>query len=66
MEKIEDEVDFLKEFRLYQNFPNPFNATTHIPIVVTHSANIKITVLNLLGQEIAILSDRIYKRGVYK
>ncbi len=62
---IDNPCTIPEEIVLKPNYPNPFNATTHIPIVVTHSANIKITVLNLLGQEIAILSDRIYKRGEY-
>lgn len=61
----EENIQIQKNFKLGNNYPNPFNATTHIPIVVPHTANIKITVLNLLGQEIAILNDRIYKRGEY-
>ncbi len=40
-------------FSLYQNYPNPFNAETRINYIIPKAAHVKLSIYNLLGQEIA-------------
>ncbi|KPL13870.1 MAG: hypothetical protein AMS26_12785 [Bacteroides sp. SM23_62] len=41
-----------KEYALGKNFPNPFNPTTTIPVIVPEKSNITLSVYNLLGQQV--------------
>ena len=40
-------------FKLEQNYPNPFNPTTKINYSIAKTSNVKITVFNILGKEVA-------------
>ncbi len=44
--------DLPREFDLRQNYPNPFNPSTNIEFDVPKKAHIKLTVFNVLGQEV--------------
>lgn len=52
-------------FKLHKNSPNPFNPSTTIPFDVARAARVKICVYNVLGQEVATLTDRYYDAGQY-
>jgi hypothetical protein len=43
--------------RLNQNYPNPFNALTTISFDLRTATNIRLTVYNTLGQQVALLLD---------
>jgi 1,4-alpha-glucan branching enzyme len=50
-------------FRLYQNFPNPFNPTTTIRFDVPAAGNVTLKIYNVLGQEIRTLVDEFRAAG---
>jgi len=53
------------DYVLYQNYPNPFNPVTDIKFDITKSTNVKLTVVNLLGQEVEILVNQNLVAGSY-
>jgi aminopeptidase N len=53
-------------FTLNQNYPNPFNPSTTIRFEVPKSSRIKLTVYNMLGKAVRVLSDAIFEEGVYE
>jgi phosphatidylserine/phosphatidylglycerophosphate/cardiolipin synthase-like enzyme len=54
-----------KEFRLAQNFPNPFNPSTRIGFDVATAGPVTLTVYDLLGREVAVLLDEPLAPGRY-
>jgi len=52
--------------RLFENYPNPFNASTVIQYHVPEASDLKIVVYNILGKEIATLVDRHHKAGIFR
>lgn len=64
---ISDKTTNLPEdFRLGQNFPNPFNPVTTIEYQIPHSCRTKIVVYNALGQEVANLIDEEKMAGTFR
>jgi len=60
-----------KEFNLYQNFPNPFNPVTRIRFDVAakvrrETANVEMTIFDILGKEVEILVNEELKPGTYE
>ena len=52
-------------FRLHQNFPNPFNPGTHILYTLRVTASVTLTVYDLLGREVRMLTNATQQPGVY-
>ena len=50
-------------YRLYQNFPNPFNNLTEIRFDISKTEKIELAIYNILGQKIVSLANRAYNPG---
>jgi hypothetical protein len=50
-------------FTVSQNYPNPFNSSTTIVYDVPQAAKVRIGVMNVLGEEVAVLVDEEKLRG---
>jgi Zn-dependent metalloprotease len=44
-------------------YPNPFNAMTRISFELQNRAAVRLTVLNILGQEVATIAENVYASG---
>ncbi len=54
-----------REFRLQDNYPNPFNAGTTIRFALPREANVQLALYNTLGQKIKTLAAKNYPAGVH-
>jgi energy-converting hydrogenase Eha subunit E len=50
-------------YSLSQNYPNPFNPSTEIAFALPAKADVKLTIYNILGQEVTRLIDREMSAG---
>lgn len=55
-----------KEFRLFNNFPNPFNPSTKIRFDIPKNTNVKISVYDLTGRVISQLVNDNFNAGSYE
>ena len=62
---IEIDVGTPIDYELSQNYPNPFNPSTTIRFSLAQSGNVKLTVYNLLGEQVAELVNGLKEGGVH-
>lgn len=60
---VEDES--ILDYKLYANYPNPFNPTTRIDFQIPKNDFINLSVYNTLGQQVAILVNNTLAKGKY-
>jgi hypothetical protein len=53
-------------FNLKQNYPNPFNPSTTIEYSIPKASNVKITIYNILGDVVNVISNSFREVGTYK
>lgn len=52
-------------YELNQNYPNPFNPTTTISFTLSKVENVRLTVYNIIGQEVASLVNEQMNAGLH-
>ncbi len=57
--------DELKTFALGQAFPNPFNPSAQISFSLDRTADARLSVYNVIGQEVAVLVDGLLESGAH-
>jgi photosystem II stability/assembly factor-like uncharacterized protein len=55
----------LEEIALYPNYPNPFNVSTTFRFYMPEKRSVNLTVYNMLGQQVCVLSDDYRDRGFH-
>ncbi len=50
-------------FELSQNYPNPFNPVTHISYTLPVTCQVKLSVFNVLGEEVSTLVNNVVTSG---
>ena len=61
-----DDVLNPTKFSLSPAYPNPFNPVTHLDLKIPVSEKVKITIVDILGREVAILQNGLMVPGQYK
>lgn len=60
---VDGEPQVMREFSLEQNYPNPFNPSTKLTYTLPEATDIRLSVYNLLGQEIMVLENGLKNAG---
>jgi hypothetical protein len=62
---VEVDLGIPNKFELSQNYPNPFNPNTTIKFSMPEAGNVKLTIYNILGQEVKTLVNEYKEAGLY-
>lgn len=62
---VDNTCSLPEDFALLQNYPNPFNSGTTIRFMLVESAEVQLTIYDLLGREIQTLIDDFRQAGVH-
>lgn len=66
LSNVEDGRAGAAQVQLYQNYPNPFNASTSISFRIASSSFVSLTLLDVLGREVATLVNQRLQAGTYR
>ena len=55
-----------EDYKLYQNFPNPFNPVTKISYKIQKEGTVSLKVYNLVGQVVGTLVNEKQNAGTYE
>lgn len=55
-----------KVYKLYSNFPNPFNPSTRIAFELPKASHVTLIIYDVLGREVTEMTDRNYPAGYHE
>jgi hypothetical protein len=61
-----DQTSSALQYSLSDNFPNPFNSSTQIQFSLAKKSRTRLSILDVLGRQIAVLVDGEYDSGIYR
>jgi hypothetical protein len=64
--RINNQVNLPSDFELCQNYPNPFNPITKVSFSLPYACEIRLEILNILGQKVATLAEGKYEAGSHE
>ena len=64
-DEIKIGITGIKNFKIEQNVPNPFNPVTNISYELFEASHVKLKVFDLIGKEIAVLAEGDQSKGTY-
>jgi endo-1,4-beta-xylanase len=62
---VKDIADVPQEFRLYNNYPNPFNPSTQIRYYIPEAVDVTLKIYDLLGRHVHTIVDERQMPGQY-
>ena len=62
---ITSTTEITQGLELFQNVPNPVISQSSISFYLPLDGKVKLTVSNTMGQEVMVLSDKVYVRGMH-
>lgn len=65
-EEIKVDIVAPSKFNLSQNFPNPFNPSTLITFNLAEASKVRLSIFNVLGQEVSLLLDEDLAAGSHE
>ena len=63
---IKDQIISAENFKLYDNYPNPFNPSTKIKFILPSSSFVNLRVFDILGREVKALINEEKSAGEYE
>lgn len=64
--RIQNDYNKVTDYSLDQNYPNPFNPATTIGFGIPKKSNVKITILNVIGEEVAVMLNEEKEAGYHQ
>jgi minor extracellular serine protease Vpr len=65
MDLLYDHAHIPATATLFPNYPNPFNPATSIRFVIDTPTQVRLTVYDILGREVAVLKDQMLQPRIY-
>lgn len=62
---VEDDFSSPQEYRLFSNFPNPFNPSTTIKYSLPKMSNVKIEIYSSTGELLKTLASGVQNKGIH-
>jgi len=63
---LSNNIEIPKVFKLYGNYPNPFNPASKIKFDIPKTSNVKLIIYDVIGNEVVTLVNQALQPGTYE